>query len=245
MSSLFGQSVAVISPHLDDAVLSLGAALCEAATAGTDVAVVTVLAGDPAESCAPTRWDRSAGFRTAGEAAQRRRQEDARACELIGARPVWLPFPYGENRGGENRGGLDEDAIWEAVSGVTGNAEAVLLPGFPLTNPDHAWLASLLLRHRLPNQRIGLYLEQPYVRWRKIEQPYVPEGLERFVGGQLAWKAIEADGAARRLKRRACHAYASQVRLLRPRQLSLPLEWRVALYEARAGGETIAWLEDR
>lgn len=240
MNSSLGDSVAVISPHLDDAALSLGAALSVASAAGTDVAVVTVLAGDPVANGSPTNWDRSAGFRTAGEAAVRRRREDARACELIGARPIWMPFPYGEHRDG-----LDEDAVWEAVSDATGDAEAVLLPGFPLTNPDHAWLASLLLRHRLPNPRIGLYLEQPYVRWRKIEQPYVPEGLEPFVSGQLAWKAINAGRAARRLKRRACRAYVSQVRLLRPRQLSLPLEWRVALYEARAGGETIAWLEDR
>ena len=81
--------VAVLSPHLDDAILSLGAAI---SGARGDVRVVTVFAGDPDSTLAAGEWDSRAGFRTVGEAARARREEDALACADVGARPVWLPF---------------------------------------------------------------------------------------------------------------------------------------------------------
>src|SRR2546423_11731536 len=90
--------VVVLSPHLDDAVFSVGAALAHAARHGADVLVITVLAGDPESSVPAGRWDGAAGYRTEGEAAAKRREEDARACARIGARTAWPTDgdgPYG------------------------------------------------------------------------------------------------------------------------------------------------------
>src|SRR6476620_7604766 len=84
--------VVVVSVHLDDAVFSVGAALARAARRGADVTVLTVLANDPADESPAREWDAQAGFATAAEAARARREEDSRACELVGATPVWLPF---------------------------------------------------------------------------------------------------------------------------------------------------------
>src|SRR5687767_13979372 len=86
-----GRKVAVISSHLDDAILSLGATIAGWTCRGRRVIVVTVLANDPDSPGGPSSWDQSAGFTTSKEAAQSRRGEDARACAILGADPEWLP----------------------------------------------------------------------------------------------------------------------------------------------------------
>jgi LmbE family N-acetylglucosaminyl deacetylase len=89
--SAAGQLV-VVSPHLDDAVLSLGAAIASWTRLGRAVTVLTVLACDPSSPARAGGWDRRAGFATEGEAARVRREEDEEACTLLGAAPRWLPF---------------------------------------------------------------------------------------------------------------------------------------------------------
>ena len=88
--------IVVLSPHLDDAVLSIGASIAGLTRRGARVDVVTVLAGDPLLSAPAGAYDRSCGFTNAGEAAGIRRSEDALACGTIGANPVWLPFRTGD-----------------------------------------------------------------------------------------------------------------------------------------------------
>ncbi|HRF50241.1 MAG TPA: PIG-L family deacetylase [Anaerolineales bacterium] len=82
----------ILSPHLDDAVLSLGAAIHHWSQAGEAVLVVTVCAGSPnlprysrfAREL-HTRWGLS------GEAAvAQRRREDRHALERLGARARYL-----------------------------------------------------------------------------------------------------------------------------------------------------------
>src|SRR5918911_4349005 len=60
------QTVAVLSPHLDDAVFSLGAFLHGEAGRGADLRVVTVLANDPAAEGQAGSWDAQSGFASAG-----------------------------------------------------------------------------------------------------------------------------------------------------------------------------------
>src|SRR5207244_2118642 len=91
-TSLPLEPVVVISPHLDDAIFSLGAAIAQTVRSGGDVTVLTVFAGDPSSSAPAGNWDARAGFATVGEAAHARRREDERACAHVGAIPVWLPF---------------------------------------------------------------------------------------------------------------------------------------------------------
>ncbi|MGH3745702.1 MAG: PIG-L family deacetylase, partial [Mycobacteriales bacterium] len=77
----------VVSPHLDDAVLSCGRLL--AANPGS--VVVTVLAGSPPDGLF-VDWDRRGGFRPGDDVIAQRRREDRRALRLLRARPVWLEF---------------------------------------------------------------------------------------------------------------------------------------------------------
>jgi LmbE family N-acetylglucosaminyl deacetylase len=210
-------SVAVLSPHLDDGVFSLGAAV--AAARGSEVAVVTVFAGDPESEQPAGAWDTRAGFRTAGEAARRRRREDELACADIGAQPVWLPFSDHQY---PRRG--DESTIWSAIEEAIGEAETVFVPGFPLKHEDHAWLCGLVGERGLQGRRVAHYVEQPYAAaWTSATPP-----------GR--WSPLMAALPHRLAKLKACRRYASQLPLLAGDRRLLLLLTR---YEAAHGGECV------
>ncbi|WP_235024944.1 PIG-L deacetylase family protein [Caballeronia arvi] len=77
----------VISPHLDDAVFSCGAAVA----AAPDSIVCTVFAGVPHDALI-TGWDAQCGFTNAHQAMRARRAEDAAALDMLGARAIHLGF---------------------------------------------------------------------------------------------------------------------------------------------------------
>ncbi|ALK30885.1 PIG-L deacetylase family protein [Burkholderia plantarii] len=77
----------VVSPHLDDAVLSCGHVL-----ARHPGAVVCTVLSAPPERNMSTAWDRASGFADAFEAMRARREEDRQALALLGASAVHLPF---------------------------------------------------------------------------------------------------------------------------------------------------------
>jgi LmbE family N-acetylglucosaminyl deacetylase len=235
MTVIPGKRIVVLSPHLDDAVLSLGASIADAVAGGADVAIVTAFAGDPDRSAEPSVWDRRAGFATSLQALEARREEDRRACAALGAKPVWLPFGYGG-------AAVDEGELATLLSDALSGADTVLIPGWPLKNPEHAVLALLAFRLGIPAPAIGLYVEQPYVWWRSYVEPGLVPELAAIGVGKPTWTALRASRAGRRAKRRALTAYRSQLRLLRGRTRSLPVRWRISFYERRAGGEGVGWL---
>jgi LmbE family N-acetylglucosaminyl deacetylase len=227
-----GGRAAVLSPHLDDAALSLGATISAASAAGAEVRVITVLAGDPGAADPAGPWDSASGFATAGEAARARREEDRRACELMGASPVWLHF-----RDHQYPAVAGEDEVWTAIGEAVGGAETVLVPGAPLHHEDHLWLTRGLLERGLAEgSRLGLYLEQPYAIWAgDVAGP--PAGVEALLGGPLRWSAASVGLSHRWRKARASQAYRSQLPGLLPN-----LVYELAKYEARRGGEGVAWV---
>lgn len=227
-----------MSPHLDDAILSLGASIACATSRGSRVTVLTVFAGDP-ESDLPTGgWDRRGGFATEGEAFRARRAEDDAACAVVGAAPVRLPLSEVDYSGAR-----DEEEVWGVVREAVSGAPAVLLPGFPLTNPDHALLTSACIRRGLNCGRVGLYAEQPYRFWERKQSPrLVAPPLAGELGFIARWTTPAGSFSRVRKKRRAILKYRSQVPLLgldrdRPQRLD-----RLLAHELLARGETIAWL---
>ncbi len=227
--------VVVVSPHLDDAVLSLGATIAEAASLGAHVVVLTVLGCDP-DSDAPTRgWDARAGFATEAEAARARRVEDEAACAVIGASARWLRFGSVDYA----RHG-DESDVLEQVRSALAGAEVALLPGSPLTHPDHAWLTRQLVGSDLPVARLGFYAEQPYsVRAGGRHGVTTPGWLEDRLGGRIGFERRRGGARGWLAKRSAIRCYRSQLPLLglagRAR-----LERHLAA-ELRAGGEAVGW----
>jgi LmbE family N-acetylglucosaminyl deacetylase len=206
--------IVVVSPHSDDGVLSLGAAMARWARAGARVELLTVLALDPASTTPTEGWDRRAGFATEGEAARARREEDRLACAFLGVTPRWLPYGSVDY----DRHGDDEE-IWDALRSALGEAAVVLVPGFPLTHPDHAWL-SALIGPRLPPERVGLYAEQPYT----------------LRAGGASFPRARAGLRDRLAKWRATRAYRSQLPLLGMTRNLRRGPGRLAL-----AGERVAW----
>jgi LmbE family N-acetylglucosaminyl deacetylase len=203
-----GGRIVVVSPHLDDGVLSLGAAMAMSARAGARVELLTVFACDPESEAEAGGWDGRAGFRTEGDAARARREEDARACAILGVTPVWLPFGSVDfDRHG------DESAVREAVLRALDGADTVLLPGFPLTHPDHEWLVRSLLGAPLGAARVGLYAEQPYAHHVR-EASRAPEWVEDAVGGSAPFDLVPATMGDRVAKWRAIRKYRTQLPLL-------------------------------
>lgn len=227
--------VAVVSTHLDDAILSVGAAIAAWTRHGIPVRVVTVLAGDPGSTAPAGPWDRTSGFETEGEAARVRRDEDRSACSAVGAEPSWLPhkdMQYGRDVGDEQ--------IWEQVMEAVDDAVTVLSPGFPLQHPDHAWLGSLALTRREPSWRFGLYVEQPYAMGSGR-----PRDHDGRLGFDPTFSGVPAGIRARRAKRRALLAYRSQHEQLAEVVSGTwsDLQHRIDALERDRGGEGIAWVD--
>lgn len=246
----------VLSPHLDDAALSLGATIASLARAGQEVVVLTVLAGDPGSVDPPGVWDRRCGFASAGEAARLRRLEDRAACDVLGATPVWLPYGDEQQRA---RGGTDGE-IWTQLLPHLDPAAAVLVPGHPLTHRDHAWLTRLVVG-RFPADRTLLYAEQPYAAneaigrgysirpvarstrlgaatrlRRRPFRPSTPDEIGACVPLPVEWRAVCPRSADRRAKDEAIRAYASQFGVGRLGRLLLK---RIRAYELVTGGEHV------
>ncbi len=233
-----GRDVVVLSPHLDDAALSLGATIAHWSAAGARVRVLTVYANDPDRPAPAGRWDAICGFASSDEAARARREEDRRACAILGAEPVWLLF------GDDEHEGADPEAVRRAVEAAVGAPDALVLPGWPLRHPDHRRLARETLALAPLAPRVGLYVEQPYA---------VDHAIRRALRGQLRGfgrpepiegvtaRATWAPAAPRlrhaRAKRAAIRAHRSQLAGLGPLLTS-----RIEGVEAVLGGEPIAWL---
>ena len=219
--------------------MSLGGFIRRVARSGRRVVVLTVFAGLPESRTPAGKWDTRAGFGTEGEAARARRLEDREACAILGADHAWLPFsegPYVENR--------SADDVWAAAAELLQDVRSVLIPGFPLTNPDHAWLSKVLLERGLPGRRVGLYAEQPYRYSTRGHSSRLatPAPVRESLSAVLEWTYLGMRPRDVWAKRRATLAYRSQMPLLgflehRHRKLN-----RMLAHEALHRGEAIAWL---
>lgn len=258
MTAALTGRVTILSPHLDDAIFSLGAAIASVDPDETTVTILTVLAGDPESRLPSGAWDRAAGFATAGEAARARREEDTAAASLVGSSTLWLTYSDEQYP----RGGSDEEILSEIARHVA-DEDHVLVPGHPLAQVDHLWLAHLVLADpgRLP--RIHLYVEQPYASRltvpsgrslgvlfglarlgartrggrRATRPPERPAPIADVLAGEIQWSALASTRETRTLKQSACQAYRSQLPLL-----DRSLLRRVALHERAFGGEAIGSL---
>jgi LmbE family N-acetylglucosaminyl deacetylase len=208
-------SVVILSPHLDDAVLGCGRLL----SAYPGATVVTLYAGAPDSYPDPmTHWDTLAGFGPGDDVLARRREEDAAALAILDATPLWLDFVEHQYLLRAEWVGPDDtvDRLEEVLRGLA--PTAVLLP-FGLANPDHAAAheAGLRVRDRYDAPAWLCYEDTGY----------------KHIPGMLAWRvsqlfrrgvwptpvAVPVDADDRR-KRAALDCYRSQL-------LALEADWQV------------------
>jgi LmbE family N-acetylglucosaminyl deacetylase len=234
----------VLSPHLDDAVLSAWAALTDA----RDVAVVNVFAGLPAPG-PPKRCDllvRAGDSRALVEA---RRAEDRQALATAGRAPLNLDFLDEQYRSLDPDRAELEAALAERVP----RAAALYAPAGIRRHRDHEIVRDLALEvGRRAGIPVVLYADLPYAvhygwpAW--VTGDEADDSLDPEVDWELALetadvdrehlvaRAIRLDPAAAEAKLRALACYRSQFSLLNrgplglidhPRVLPFEVEWAV------------------
>jgi LmbE family N-acetylglucosaminyl deacetylase len=201
----FGGKCLVVSPHLDDGVMSCGELL--AARPGTTVA--TIFAGMPAAVDCLTSWDTRSGFSTADQAVTQRRLEDAAALGILSARSVWCELCDSQYHCTPS---LDTVAAVLHELLRSEEPETVLFPA-GLFHSDHELLhqAALSVRARHMQRQWVMYEDALYRRHSGLLQ-------RRLVA--LAQAGIHATPVASghigtmQAKRSAVACYRSQLRAL-------------------------------
>ncbi len=232
--------VVILSPHLDDAVLSCWRVL----TGPADVHVINVFAGLPAPDAAPGWWDGRSEPRAMVTA---RRAEDAAALALTGRQPLNLPLLDRQYRDDDQQ----PAALIEALRPVLSPRARLLAPAALGPHPDHLVVRTAALDLRAEGFEVGLYADLPHAcahGW--------PDWMTQGAGaGEVdrAWEAaLAATGLAadRRVpkvcrlaqaefehKIAAVRCYATQVRALErffarrlddPDLLGYEVTWRLA-----------------
>ena len=228
-----GRRVVVVSPHLDDGVLSLGAAIAAWSRAGARVELLTVLGCDPASEAPAGGWDRRGGFGTEGASARARREEDRRACAILGATPVWLPFGSVDY---ERHG--DEDGRPTGGRRGGGRRRSRAPPGIA-AQPPRPRVARADARRRRARRGggVALYAEQPYTR-RAGAGPQAPPWLASAVGPST-FAPVPARLRDRHAKWRAIRCYRSQLPLL-----GMGRSLRRGPHRLALAPELVAWRPD-
>lgn len=148
-------TLAVISPHLDDAVYSTWSWMVKA----EHVTVISVFAGIPPENMAPSNYDRLTRSSHPAVRMRQRRAEDEEVTSSNGWNSIHLDFldaPYRE-------GNPSVDELAEAISIAAETTELVLIPSAIGSHVDHilcrdAALSALARRE----SKVRLYADLPY-----------------------------------------------------------------------------------
>jgi hypothetical protein len=178
---------------------------------GADVRIITVFAGDPERVGPPSYWDARRSVSTAAEATAERRAEDLAAAGLLGASVEWLPFDDAAYVGLR-----DPVAIWSLLEPALKPADLVLLPGWPLSHPDHRWVTMLVAERIDPEKPVAYYTELPYAAGmpalvKSALTGRMSDTLEHALHERLSWVRTATTPADRRAKARAVAAYAGEV----------------------------------
>ena len=205
-----------LSPHLDDAVFSAGAALAARADAGWRVSVATVFTANvarPQGFALACQLDKGLGAEVDYMAL--RRGEDVRACAVLGVEPIHLPLLEAPHRGYDSPAALfgpprsDDPAAALLVSTLADllashAPEEVWAPRALGGHVDHV-LVHRAVRGALPAAELRWWTDWPYA---DRPAPADPEASS-LAGLEVREEPVAPSARAR--KADACAAYASQL----------------------------------
>ena len=124
----------VISPHLDDAVLSCGALLL----AHSGATVATLFAGSPDAYSDPlNEHDTDCGFHPGDDTMAVRRDEDVRAMRRLGATPRWLPLCQNSHAERSDPIAVPAGAVDAIVAAIADVQPTCVVAPLGLSHPDH------------------------------------------------------------------------------------------------------------
>jgi LmbE family N-acetylglucosaminyl deacetylase len=171
------QAAVVLSPHLDDAVLSAWSVL----TRDADVRVVNVCAAVPPPG-PPPPWDVLTHARDGAERMRERLAEDATALARAAREAVNLDFLDAHYR----HGPLEREALAASISEAAGAARELWAPAGIGGHPDHVAVRDAALAVAGPaGPPVHLYAELPYAARR---------GWPRWVTGRAERRGLDLDG---------------------------------------------------
>lgn len=206
-----------ISPHLDDAVLSAGGLIYEQTCAGQQVEIWTILCGfPPGEELSPYaqllhhEW----GVPSVNDLIHARREEDRKACQIVGATPVHFD---------------DLDCIYRRANNGDWLYGYIFLPPHQDEQDFPARIAKTISARLRPDNQLvcplGLGAHVDHVLVRRavdllqrtilyyLDVPYLfktPEEFASSTAGMKA-KAYKVSEAGLKSWQEAISAYASQV----------------------------------
>lgn len=147
-------AVAILSPHPDDAVLSLWHRLAGPG----DVLPVNVFGGSPEGHGGDAWWDRLTGAADSVARARERHAEDRAALALAGRAPLDLGFLDGQFRTAPP----DLEAIAAAIDAAVPAQATLLAPAALSAHRDHVAVRAAALRLRAAGREVALYADVPH-----------------------------------------------------------------------------------
>jgi len=204
----------LISPHLDDAVLSCGRFIA----VNPGCTVLTALAGSPPTWTILTRWDSDCGFSLGEDVVAARLREDATALERLGAHQLpiaGLDSQYTVAYGPQpERAGMIREGIDSAIADLGPNA--CLMP-LGLRHDDHKEvrrIAALVAANTNASMDWVVYEDLPYGQNDTLGENHDSAfAAYRAAGFRLTELAPELGAMA--VKSDAVEAYESQLLALR------------------------------
>lgn len=203
-----------LSPHLDDAAFSAGATLAGLAEAGWGVVVATVFTAsfpNPAGFALACQTDK--GLPPEADYMAIRRAEDARACAILGAQPIWLELAEAPHRGYHSAAALFAEP--HAEDAVHRDAATAIAPLLEMLRPDLLLAPQAIGGHvdhvQLVRAVQDLDVEVPVLWWRDF--PYAaradtPRRPYESTLAHLPETVMQGDATRRHA---ACAAYATQL----------------------------------
>jgi LmbE family N-acetylglucosaminyl deacetylase len=207
----------LLSPHLDDAVLSAFAVL----TGADDVVVVNVCDGIPPAGRA-SDWVRLCGGRDDAEQMRLRLAEDRAALSTVGRQAIGLGFTEADER----PPAAGPEAIAEALASAVPAASRLVAPVGMGSHPDHlaTSAAAAGFASAIP---VELYADMPYALRAGLPSWVDGAPPDPYVDPDVAWEralarvpvrdaellpvVVTLDDATRAAKARALQCYASQI----------------------------------
>jgi hypothetical protein len=239
----------VVSPHLDDAVLSASMRLADGGAG-----VVTVFAGIPTIGTIPPVWDRLTGASDSVVRMRERLAEDDEALARLGRVPT---LRLDELDGQYRNDPPDPGWLGRRLTGCLAGAEEIWLPVAMGGNGDHAAVrdGALAAADAVPGATVYVYADFPYITWAggwpswltgAAPEPYLDVAV--WVDAELRAAGFDPDllepvvrvldGAEQERKRHAMEAYRTQLPALGLGPRRLDTEPELLRYE-------LAWRLDR
>ena len=228
----------ILSPHLDDAVLSCGGMIYQLVQAGQPVRVITMFAGDPPPGALSPfaqslheRWDATPAHR---------RDEDRSALQLLGAEAVAWPTPeaiYRRDSGGPWY--ASEESIFGEVAEADSGLVASLAQRLAHIELSARLVVPLAAGHHVDHQLVRATAEslgRVLVYYEDYPYAETPDELEAVLraGAWLA-ETVRLSDESIRTKAKAINAYRSQISTFF--EDAAEVEQRVRAYARQVGGE--------